>query len=353
VRPTGAAPAAQKLKRPQPPAFALTHPRTYAPSRSLSDRPDPIPTPQPLDAPELVATEASNGSDGMETHSLSVAGRTTFWPWRWFRAPALLLRRNRSIFGVFFGAVLFNVAQPRLAHLKLTKAGWIFDHLIPSIVSALDSVWIWLLLIGLYIVRTAITLLVSEEIMLMFRGRRQGTRSSLHNLKPRDGLWLGLVGMLCYIVAIAALALVYLPMLLLWRDAHVDLGILLLGLVALGYPVYYASVAAVSMVAVFPIASNARFRILRKLTRLRVAGRLYVFYGVRILIELLLLFVVPALVAPLHSGRIIGTISVSAGILIPFTLLQGAAYQFKLVLLADDPIVHGLFSAHLATNPLR
>lgn len=156
--------------------------------------------------------------------------------------------------------------------------------------------------------------------------------------------WLMVAELLLYGLAIAALAIIFLPLLMVWRAYHLDFSVWIVICVGLAYPLYYAAGAAASMVAVFPVASSAKVSVLRGLASRSNLGKLYVFYALRIGIELLLVVVVPLALSPLAAGRVLGSVSIALGLMIPFTLLQGAAYQLKLNLLSADPTVQRLFT---------
>lgn len=255
-----------------------------------------------------------------------------------------IARHPGIVVSYFVAAVIGAVTDPTQQLSVGLTPDWFYVALPSLVLEQLRSPTFWAMTLLTVLLQTGVTILVSEEVALAYDGTRTGIKSSLLRLKLSSWLWFLIVFsiltalfLLVGFMAIAASRYFWLT----WR-IDTRLGVLLLAILL--YPLYYLSLAAASMVAVFQVDSLERLVMLRLLAERKVLVPLYGFYCVRLVVEIILGVVLPVAFIILLQNKILSLISFCVAIVVPFALLRGSAYEMKLSAMKRRTYVSNRFS---------
>lgn len=264
--------------------------------------------------------------------------------------PLRLLFSNGSVFIAFFAVILanyFSSSNP----IPLSDTGrWAFVILPESLLSLVTRANVLLIALAGILVKAWLTLVVAKEMLHIYQHSRIGLIDSIKRITRVDFLWY-LTYQVAIYAAFAAIALAfYLPAYFAYHGGSADLSIGLLVVFGFFYPAFYICLSTGSMVAVMSIPSSSKISILRFLLTGRRITALYAFYFARITLELGLLFLVPFVAVAIFKQVWLATLSAVVGLLIPFALMRGTAYELKLELLKDWTLIRSMFQKHYADD---
>lgn len=245
-----------------------------------------------------------------------------------------LLRSGPALYVVVFIVVIFNMFAH--VHLNLgqpTREGWAFVQLPEGLVAGLRQPPIIAELLLIFFCQIVLDLMVSQQLMKGFRGESTSMRESVKDMKLSSFTWLACVAAMLYAVFIGVALLFYLSAREVWLAYHLYLGLPVLALGVLLYPLFYGLLASAAMISVFPTTGAERRSSFLLFLTPSSLPRLYIFYCGRVLVELALLTVLPfSAIHYLHS-RLVAAVAVAVAVLVPVIWIRGASYVFFLEML--------------------
>jgi hypothetical protein len=189
---------------------------------------------------------------------------------------------------------------------------------------------------------------MGKDMMNIFTRGRKGLISSLRAISWNNFWWFLKVELLIYIIFNAIAITFYTLCYFIWLKTGFEVlpVAILFAAFAFFYPLFYFSFSFASMVCVFPIGNQNRFNKIHHFLPWEALKRTYIFYGVRLSLEYLFLFVLPFIAVYFFKNIIVAKVFALFGLLLPLLLLRGSAYTFKLKILENDSDVKRLFKQH-------
>ena len=144
--------------------------------------------------------------------------------------------------------------------------------------------------------------------------------------------------------------MVYLGGYALWREYSLNTFWLVAGSLLALYPLFYGVASLALFVAILPLSARRKLSKLALIAKKGILLRLYGFYAVRACIEIGLGFVVPILLLFLIPIHWLASVLAAFGLVVPFTVLKGSSFEFKLTLYSTDEDVRNTFETHFKTD---
>jgi hypothetical protein len=274
-----------------------------------------------------------------------------------FVYPIGLFRRNPAVLVVAVAITALNLVAPdQGVFTEILRRGWLFAEA-PRLFASLFGSPIVLALAGVgFVGKNLLNVIVSQQLMLVFRTGRTTLRHTVRTARVDSFLWLTAAQGCAYSGCAACAGLAYLPCLLAWRLADVDLTIPLLAAAVLAYPAFDVVISTAIMIAVLPVPLARRTGLMRFVLRGRVFWPLYAYGAIRTVVEALLVGLAPLLLLDLVHNALLASATIALGLLLPFLLLRGATYALVLDLMTPDQDVRRVFAEHfdrtaISTNP--
>ena len=262
--------------------------------------------------------------------------------------PTKLLFANSSVFLAFFAVIVANYLSNNDS-VPLSNTGrWAFEIIPRAAIGFLTDWRLWLIVLSGFLLKTWLTALVGKEMLFIYQHNRVGLWNTIKRITIADLGWFVKCELVTYTIFGSIALLFYLPGYFLFHYASVDLSWALLAAFGILYPCFYIFLSTGSMVAVMSISSKEKWRLLRFLLTGRRLFALYCFYFVRISLELGLIFVLPFVALAIFKNWWLATISSLGGLVLPFALMRGSAYELKLNLLRNDGVIRAQFRQHYA-----
>ncbi|MFC4081770.1 hypothetical protein [Amycolatopsis samaneae] len=189
----------------------------------------------------------------------------------------------------------------------------------------LNWVALTLILVG-WASRVVLTLIVTQQMYRIYQGQSIQTKSLFRGLKTRFVVWYALCSAGLFVVAALGGLLVWAFGWAIWSLWHVDLTLLVLLILALGYPLYVSWLATTSLLAILPVSRNDRLRGLRQALSWQFARQLYVYYFLRVGLEYGLGAIVLYVGSSVAPGSIWVHLAGSVVLVTPLLFLRTATY---------------------------
>lgn len=263
------------------------------------------------------------------------------------------LGSNPGLLFVFLVAIAYSLAlHPPTPVSEGLSVGQILFVDVYSVM--LTIVWapglIFLVLASL-LVQVFLGVWVSIELYAAHQGRPSGYFRNLFSIRLAQLVWCA-VSMLIFYAAFGLLGLsLYLPLRALWLASFTVATPMLVVLFVMLYPLFYLSLSVSANLAAFPLSTGERIQAMLHLARPRSLRLLYLFYGVRLSLEVLLVFLLPIAAWRFFGSTFLAFVSVAGGLLIPFAFLRTSSYRLKIELLMPVRFVGRLFPE--ASSPSR
>lgn len=271
----------------------------------------------------------------------------------YIKEPFFLMMRNKSIFILLLLFIVINHFSEKFTSVELVyNADFLFGSFPDLFLSLIRQPFVIALWIGFFLVKAVVIAMMGMDFYRIFARERKGLGESITHIPRKAFLWLLFVEGIVYVVFTAIAFIFFLFSYLVWMNGHSVASIILLfGAFCFFYPLFYLAFSVSSMLAVLPLSPKEKFARLASFFRPPIVLKAYVFYGIRLSIEYVFLFGVPAIAFLVFENSLIATISAMIGLLVPLILFRGAAYEFKLAMLRHDPKIRAIFANHFALHP--
>ncbi len=271
------------------------------------------------------------------------------WVKRYVLHPLKLLFDNTSIFLVFFVVIFVNFVSDKNGAIPLDALGqWAFRTLPSALIALLQQPAIVSILAATFLLKTILTVFVAKEMLMIYQRRRKSIKQSLTEMRLQEIWWFFLCECIAYCLFGSIALALYLPSYFVYHHYAIDCSYALVAAFVVLYPAFYILLSTGSMMSVLSLPANRRWQKLRILLLGKPIFTLYGFYFCRISLELALLFVAPYVALKLTHSYWLAIVTSAAGLILPFALLRGSAYELKLRLLSSDAEIRALFDQHYA-----
>jgi hypothetical protein len=262
-----------------------------------------------------------------------------------FIYPLGLFRRNPAVLLVVL-VVVFNVLAPDEGVFNdILRRGWLFDEA-PGLLGSLIGSPLVVAAGAGFLAKNLLNVVVSQQLMLIFRAGRTTLRETVRTLRVGSFVWLTAVQGCTYAGFAVGAGLVYLPALLTWRFARVDLTIPFLAAAVLAYPAFDLVISTAVIASVLPVPVSRRTALLRFIRRPSFFGPLYAYGAARTVVETLLLALGPLILLDLVHSRPLASATMALGLVLPFLVLRGASYALTLDRMRSDEDISSVFADH-------
>jgi hypothetical protein len=267
-------------------------------------------------------------------------------------APIRLLARNPGILFVALVAAGFDLLASN-GHLltEVTRRGWLFTGAPALMIDTLRTPWVPVLAAGGFLLRALVTTGLSHQLMLIVRQGRVPLRESLRNLRLGSVFWLAGSELCVYASAALLFGLAYLPAYLIWRFDGTDGTLVLVVLAVAGLPALYVALGGVLFAAVLPLPARRKTAVLVACLRPAVFGPLWLYGAGRTVVDVLLTVALPVLLLRTLHSRVLASVVLAGGLIVPDVVLRGTGYLLTLERLRSDPGVADVFADYLARTP--
>ena len=232
-----------------------------------------------------------------------------------------------------------------IKQLTLESARYVFELLPADIWRLLTDYRTFIILVGLFLLKQLISLWPSSDMRRMHRSERGafGLFGSLAVIRWQQVLWDAIaVGSICGLYALWT-CLGYLITQSIWRSTHTIMPLMILGLqVALFAPLGMAGFSFSSKLAVISKGSfGQKLRLYFKLFHSkRVLWPAWLFFAMRLIIELIFVFILPLIVLIVLDTFWI-RITLATLVATPvYSYLKMISFKFFLEVYAGYPLVH-------------
>lgn len=256
----------------------------------------------------------------------------------------LVIKQNPSILVTFFVAACVAIFSDPSRQVKIgTTHGWFFQDAPVLLADLIWSVKGAAILFVSILLQSAASILVANDVVLAYSGERLGMLPSLRQLQVRWLLryWCYAIGV--WVPFLAVVGILFWITLQTWAVARIDLRGLFAVLALVCYVWFYLLLAIGSFVAVLDTSADTRRKILRSLLKPPAIGKLYMFYLLRILVEVALGAVLPVLILLLSGNRPLASVVFALAVLLPFALLRGSAFELTLAFLDQIDFIRAKF----------
>jgi hypothetical protein len=265
--------------------------------------------------------------------------------------PFVLLVRNPGVLVVAVVVLAFSLLVPDQGiAADVFSRGWIFDAGPAEVWSLVRSPAFLAVAAAGYAGKVLVSAAASQQLLLVFRDRRTTLPATLRSISVSTICWLFVAELTVYALCALAALIGYLPALLIWRTAGIDLTVPLLVVAVLAFPAAYAAVSTAIVAAPLPASVRERTSVLASLRKRRMFGPLYGLFAVRVILETVLLGVAPLALLDVVHSKPLATVAVGVGALIPSLLLRGSCYALMLYALRPVPIVEKVFGRYFAES---
>lgn len=265
--------------------------------------------------------------------------------------PFVLLVRNPGVLVVAVVVLAFSLLVPDQGiAVDVFSPGWIFDAGPAEVWSLVRSPAFLAVAAAGYVGKVLVSAAASQQLMLVFRDRHTTLPATLRSIRVGTVCWLFVAELALYALCALAALLGYMPALLIWRTTGVDLTIPLLVVAVLAFPAAYAAVSTAIVAAPLPASARERMSVLTSLRKPRISGPLYSLFAVRVILETVLLGVAPLALLDVVHSKLLATVAVGVGVLIPSLVLRGSCYALMLYALRPVPIVESVFGHYFADS---
>ncbi|WP_410586722.1 hypothetical protein [Amycolatopsis sp. lyj-23] len=265
--------------------------------------------------------------------------------------PFVLLVRNPGVLVVAAVVLAFSLLVPDQGiAADVFRPGWIFDAGPAEVWSLVRSPAVLAVAAAGYTGKILISSAASQQLLLVFRDGRTTLPATLRSISLGTVHWLFVAELAIYALCALAALIGYLPALLIWRTAGVDLTVPLLVVAVLAFPAAYAAVSTAIVAAPLPASARERTSVLTSLRGRRVFGRLYGLFAVRVILETVLLGVAPLAMLDVVHSKPLATAAVGAGLLVPSLFLRGSCYALMLYALRPVPVVERVFGRYFTES---
>jgi len=257
--------------------------------------------------------------------------------------PFRLIKSNKSILILFLGILVLDHLSN--IDIKLTPK-WIYETLPELFLSGVKTPLLIFTFLVIFFAQAFITVLIAQDMFSIYTGNRKGVIQSVSSIEIPNITWffkyeIGIIVLFSLIAGVF-----YFPSLFVWQRFQIDLSSVFFAAFFILYPVFYACISFIVMFAVLPLNNNQRIEKLKSLFTLRRLLKIYSFYFARVSIELFLVIIFPFIIITFLKIRWLASLSVAIGLMIPFAVIRGSSYEFKLSMFSQDPDMQNIFQNH-------
>ena len=117
-------------------------------------------------------------------------------------------------------------------------------------------------------------------------------------------------------------------------------------LILILFPVFYICISWSAFVSVFKLKNKDKIKKLFLLFKLKIFWNIYIFYSVRIILEIIITFLIFLLLKYLNLNILINIFISSFLLLIPFIFFRSSGFEIKLFILKDDEYIKNEFKEY-------
>jgi|SRR6185437_750517 len=267
---------------------------------------------------------------------------------RFIKFPFQLMLKNVSIVILVCIYLILNkmLNSNKFGKIYLT-ANWVYSYGLKYL-SNFFTHSILIFIVVLFLFATFVSVAISQDMFLIFQGRRRGLLQSLSEIRIPNLIWFLKVEIVIWLFFTGVAAFFFLLTFLLWKyfiAGQFALYSLLFFFIVL-CPFFYLYLALGAMFSVFPLTSSQKIKKMLSFLSKKVIWKIYSFYFIRLTIENLFALILPVLFLQIFQSYYLAAISSIIGMLLPFILLRGSAYEFKIYLLRRDTDIREIFIDH-------
>nr|WP_134004894.1 hypothetical protein [Streptomyces sp. 846.5] len=205
------------------------------------------------------------------------------------------------------------------------RSGWLFDTA-PSELGSLASWTVLAAVVGIWLTRVALTLIVTQQMYRISVGHPVRMARPLTGLKPAIFVWYALVSAGLFMVTLIIFTVLWVAGWMAWKAFKVDVTLAILLLCGVGYPLYISWLASTALISVLPIERRARWVGTIHALGWQFTRSLYFYYLARIGLEYLLAGAVLYISVIVSSDSIWVHVLGSIALVIPLLFLRTVTY---------------------------
>lgn len=272
---------------------------------------------------------------------------------RYILSPLKVIFSNPIILLFVFVITIFNLFSNKLLSSILNiqlelKPEWIYYKFPALILRLLDQKMLEISIISflVFLCASIISVNVMLNITEVYRGRVYNFKTIFTRNLTKALVWFFIAEVILHLVFGLIGLLMYICCLFLYRCCQIDLILLLLGLSVFLYPFFYLLLSFSAMMAVLPLTSVDKISKFNYIFMKKNFFQIYIFYLVRIGMEMGLLIFCPLLISYFGLPTYLFSVSIALILTIPFAFFRGSGYEIKLLILSNDKQINTIFQSY-------
>lgn len=260
--------------------------------------------------------------------------------------PLVQIISSPQIIGIVFISILFNHIVDKIGD-NLIPIKFSFDTLfvyeiLPSIIKEVIKAkftFLCFFVLTVYLIGASFVVFTSSKFAINFS--KQESFSILHLLKST--FWFFAIQITTFILFLLFYFGFYYVSFQIYSHTQKDLFPLVMIVILLTYPIYYAFVSFLSLLSYMHVSNLEKILILKEMNNKSNFVKVYLFYAARIWIEFAFVLFIPLLVHQFQFPKIISAVSVCFGLSFPYAFIRGSSFVFKLEILKNNSTINTFF----------
>jgi len=263
--------------------------------------------------------------------------------------PIKLLISNSSIF--IYTAIFILLDRYFDFYNEITKPSlsswdyWLYKKLFDVILSKVN-LKILLIAILIYLLKSFVITFCAFDLLKMFSYARKNIFESFFSFRLKYVIRFFILETNIYLLFGIIASIFYFAFKYLWINFNISTYLFLLIFFVLIYPFFYMSMSIAGFLSVLPLDTINILKKTKRLLKISTALNLYLFYGMRSLIEISTLTLVPYLVLTNFHNIILSGSLIAISLSIPNVILKGSSFSYKIHLFRDDKNIGIIFAKH-------
>ncbi len=270
--------------------------------------------------------------------------------------PLRLVLSNSSILVLILSMLLLSdliyKSEAKITLVKspgqLFKGEWVYNQLPWMIInlSSTTSIFAVLLVLGLFSLQPLLTIVVMQNLKLIYQNARRSLLNTLHQISISNVLWFFVWLAFLHTIYICIIAVLYLLSLVIWKYYAVNTIILVLLVVVILFPLFRSMLSIGAKIAVIKMTWREKFSKIGKLFEFSKLIKVYIFYSVVLGSEFICVFLAPIMALFLFDNYIAAFSAATIALLVPVAAFRTSAFQFFLHLYQEDTVIQQNFSEY-------
>ena len=229
---------------------------------------------------------------------------------------------------------------------QLQNADYIFNQFPEALFKANNLKLVSFGFLLLTIFQAIVTVIIMTDLKFIYLGKRTNLQYTLRHINKSDICWFLGWEIIVYLAFGILGSFFYSLSYYVWNIYSLNTTLLLMGSGVMAFPLFYSLLSIGAKIAVVQATWKEKLKRMLYLGKPKNLLRVYIFYPIRLGVEVACFIVIPAFVLALTNNRLVAFIAGTIALLIPLATFRISTFEFFLSLYEHDMLVYTTYQGH-------